>query len=334
MTEYSMQAAINEALRYLLKNDPRSLVFGEDVGHYGGVFRVTERLQDEFGTDRVFDTPLGESGIVGMAVGLAMAGWHPIPEVQFDGFALPAFNQIVSQAARLSSRTSGSFNVQMTLRVPSYGGIHAPEHHSESFEALFAHIPGLKVVSPSTPQDAYRLLLQSVADPDPVIYMEPKSRYWQRETFDLDKVDALPAGKGRVLRSGKHLTLVSWGASIATCLDAVDAAAEDGVSAELVDLRWLKPYDLDLVAASVGKTGRLVVVQEAPVTCGFAAEVIAGVVGRCFGKLRAPPLRAAGPDVPYPPSALEDHYLPSVDRILTSMQQVLEYDPNADQAHG
>jgi len=325
MAEYSMQAAINLALRSVLASDDRSLVFGEDVGRYGGVFRVTQDLQKEFGDRRVFDTPLGESGIVGVAVGLAMAGWHPIPEVQFDGFSLPAFNQIVSQAARLHHRTRGAFHVQLTLRVPSYGGIGAPEHHSESFEALFAHIPGLKVVSPSRPSDAYGLLRQAVADPDPVIFMEPKSRYWYREELDPEQVATEPVGTARVARAGRHLTLVSWGASVALCLDAAEAAAEDGVDVEVVDLRWLKPWDIDLVAASVDKTRRLVVVQEAPISGGFASEVSAAVVERCFDRLQAPVVRVGGPDVPYPPGGLEAVYLPSVDRVLTGMQRVLEH---------
>lgn len=320
-----MQAAINLALHSILESDERSLVFGEDVGRYGGVFRVTNGLQKEFGERRVFDTPLGESGILGIAVGLAMAGWHPIPEVQFDGFSLPAFNQIVSQAARLHHRTRGAFSVPMTLRVPSFGGIGAPEHHSESYEALFAHIPGLKVVSPSKPSDAYALLRQAVADPDPVIYLEPKSRYWNREEFDPDRVDAGPLGTGRVVRSGSHLTLVSWGASLAVALDAAEAAAEDGVEVEVVDLRWLKPYDLDLVATSVDRTRRLVVVQEAPISGGFASEVAAAAADRCFDRLVAPVTRIGAPDVPYPPGALERAYLPSVDRVLSGMKRVLEY---------
>lgn len=325
MAEYSMQEAINLGLRQVLESDPRSLVFGEDVGRYGGVFRVTQGLQKQFGPRRVFDTPLGESGIVGLAVGLAMGGWHPVPEVQFDGFALPAFNQIVSQAARLHSRTRGAFNVQLTLRVPSYGGIRAPEHHSESFEALFAHIPGLKVVTPSCPSDAYHLLLQAVADPDPVIYMEPKSRYWYREECTLDPAASDPIGTARTRRSGRHLTLVSWGATVTTCLQAAEAAAEDGVDVEVIDLRWLKPYDGDAVVASVDRTRRLVVAQEAPLSGGFAAEVSAHVTERCFDRLLAPVVRVGGPDVPYPPSALEGRYLPSVDRILAGMQRVLEH---------
>jgi pyruvate dehydrogenase E1 component beta subunit len=320
-----MQPAINMALTRILESDERALVFGEDVGRYGGVFRVTQGLQKRFGERRVFDTPLGESGILGVAVGLTMASWHPIPEVQFDGFALPAFNQIVSQAGRLHHRTRGAFNVQLTLRMPSFGGIGAPEHHSESFEALFAHIPGLKLVSPSRPSDAYALLVQAVADPDPVIYMEPKSRYWHREAFEPDAVDVGPLGTGCVARAGKHLTLVSWGASVAICMEAADAAAEDGVDVEVIDLRWLKPYDLDLIAASVDKTRRLVVVQEAPISGGFASEVSAATTERCFARLVAPAVRIGGPDVPYPPGALEDVYMPSVDRVLTGMQRVLEY---------
>lgn len=320
-----MQAAINLALHTILENDDRSLVFGEDVGQYGGVFRVTRDLQNDFGRSRVFDTPLAESGILGISVGLALAGWHPIPEVQFDGFALPAFNQIVNQAARMHHRTRGAFSIPLTLRMPSYGGIGAPENHSESYEALFAHIAGLKVVSPSSPSDAYSLLIQAVADPDPVIYMEPKSRYWHREEFDPGTVVTSPIGTGRVIRQGRHLTLVSWGASVALCQGAAEAAAEDGVDVELVDLRWLKPYDLDLVVASVDRTRRLVVVQEAPISGGFASEISAATAERCFDRLAAPVARVGGPDVPYPPGALEHVYLPTIDRVLTAMQYVLEY---------
>lgn len=325
MPEYTMQGAINLALRTILQEDDRSLVFGEDVGRYGGVFRVTQDLQKEFGPRRVFDTPLAESGILGISIGLAMAGWHPIPEVQFDGFALPAFNQIVNQAARMHHRTRGAFSIPLTLRMPSYGGIGAPENHSESYEALFAHIAGLKVVSPSSPSDAYSLLIQSVADPDPVIYMEPKSRYWHREEFDPSRAAVLPIGASRVVREGEHLTVVSWGASVALCRDAAEAAAEDGVDVEIIDLRWLKPYDIDGIVSSVNKTRRLVVVQEAPISGGLAGEVSAAATERCFAQLAAPVARVGGPDVPYPPGALEHVYLPTIDRVLSAMQYVLEY---------
>ncbi|TNC28241.1 alpha-ketoacid dehydrogenase subunit beta [Amycolatopsis alkalitolerans] len=326
MSEFSLQQALNLALQHACEDDDRVLIFGEDVGGLGGVFRVTDGLQAKFGDRRVFDTPLAESGIMGMAVGLAMAGWRPVPEVQFDGFSYPAIDQIVNQVARLHYRSRGSFAMPITLRVPSFGGIRAPEHHSESLEALFAHVPGLKVVSPSTPGEGYHLLRQSIADPDPVIFLEPKSRYWHRESFDPGApVEPLPVGTSRIARPGKHATLIAWGAMVTRCLQVAELAAEDGVELEVVDLRWLKPIDADGLAASVSRTRRAVVVHEAPLTAGLGAEVSTLVTDRCFGELRAPVQRVTGFDVPYPSGALEDEYLPSIDRVLTAVQATLEY---------
>ncbi|MFF9563491.1 alpha-ketoacid dehydrogenase subunit beta [Leifsonia sp. NPDC014704] len=321
-----MQRALNRALDDALAADDRTLVFGEDVGTLGGVFRVTDGLKAKYGGDRVFDTTLAESGIMGMAVGLAMAGWRPVPEIQFDGFSYPAVDQIVNQVARMHYRSRGAFGMPITLRLPSFGGIRAPEHHGESLEALFAHVPGLKVAAPSTPAEAYTLLRQSIEDPDPVIFLEPKSRYWHKESVSLDEPEErLPVGTSRVVRPGKHVTLVAWGAMVARCLQAAELGAEDGVEIEVVDLRWLKPIDADGLAASVARTRRAVVVHEAPLTAGLGAEVSTLITERCFDDLKAPVQRVTGWDVPYPSPVLEDEYLPSIDRILDAVQKTLEY---------
>ncbi|MFT4469688.1 alpha-ketoacid dehydrogenase subunit beta [Arthrobacter sulfonylureivorans] len=321
-----MQQALNRALAEVLEDNPKALVLGEDVGQLGGVFRITDGLQKKFGEDRVFDTPLAESGILGMSVGLAMAGYHPIPEVQFDGFAYPAINQIVCQVGRMNYRSRGTMPMPITLRVPSFGGIRAPEHHGESLESLFAHVPGLKVVSPSSPNEAYHLLKHAATRPDPVIFMEPKSRYWQKGPVDTSPAaDAYSPEGSRIVREGKHLTLVAWGAMVARCLQVAELAAEDGIDIEVLDLRWLKPIDAEGLAASVAKTRRAVVVHEAPLTSGLGAEVAALITERCFGTLRAPVERVTGFDVPYPSGDLEDEYVPNIDRILFGIQRVLEY---------
>jgi pyruvate dehydrogenase E1 component beta subunit len=319
----SMQQALNAALVDILADDPRALVFGEDVGRLGGVFRVTDRLQARFGIERCFDTPLAESAIVGMAVGLAMNGWHPMPEIQFDGFSYPAMNQIIAQLARLNYRSRGRLPMPVTLRIPSFGGIRAPEMHGESLEALFAQVPGLKVVAPATPQQAYQQLRHAAALPDPVIFMEPKARYWQRETVQRQIGDDCEGA--RLARRGKHATLIAWGAMVARCLEVAEMAAEDGVELEVLDLRWLKPIDADSLAASVGKTRRALIVHEAPRTAGLGAEISTTINERCFGQLRAPVERVTGFDVPYPAGELEDEYLPNVDRILFGVQRLLEY---------
>ncbi len=351
----SMQQALNLALREILAADPKAVVLGEDVGVLGGVFRITDGLQSEFGAARVFDTPLAESGILGMSVGLAMAGLHPIPEVQFDGFSYPAVNQIICQLARMNYRSRGTLPMPVTLRVPSFGGIRAPELHGESLEALFAHVPGLKVVSPSSPHEAYHLLKYAASRPDPVIFMEPKSRYWQKgevvfddgaaanaagapsveapstaaagaPSSDAPEASAVHPNLGsKVVRTGKHLTLIAWGAMVARCLQVAELAAEDGIDVEVLDLRWLKPIDAEGLADSVAKTRRAVVVHEGPLTAGLGAEVAALVTQRCFDTLRAPVERVTGFDVPYPSGDLEDEYIPNIDRILFGMQRVLEY---------
>ncbi|BCW36750.1 2-oxoisovalerate dehydrogenase subunit beta [Arthrobacter sp. StoSoilA2] len=330
--QMSMQQALNRALDEILADDPKTVIFGEDCGRLGGVFRITDGLQAKHGEERVFDTPLAESGILGMSVGLAMAGFHPIPEVQFDGFAYPAINQIICQIARMNYRSRGTLPMPITLRVPSFGGIRAPEHHGESLEALFAHVPGLKVVSPSNPHDAYHLLKYAATRPDPVIFMEPKSRYWQKGPVDVTSAtpgtEASDGGSptgARVVREGRHLTLVAWGAMVARCLQVAELAAEDGIDVEVLDLRWLKPIDAEALATSVGKTRRAVVVHEAPLTSGLGAEVAQLITQRCFDTLKAPVERVTGFDVPYPSGDLEDEYIPNIDRILFGIQRVLEY---------
>lgn len=321
----SMRTALNLALRHSLAADERTVVFGQDVGVLGGVFRVTDGLQAEFGARRVFDAPLAESAIVGTSVGLAMHGFRPVPEIQFDGFAYPAVDQLVNQVARMHYRSRGRLPMPITLRLPSFGGIRAPEHHGESLEALFAHVPGLKVVAPSGPGEAYRLLRQAIADPDPVVFLEPKSRYWDKEEFAPGQRPADPVGTCRTVRSGRHCTLVSWGAMTERCRQVAELAAEDGVQLEVLDLRWLKPLDAAGLAESVQRTRRAVVVHEAPLTAGLGAEVSALITERCFDALRAPVQRVGGYDVPTPAGELEDEYLPSIDRILTAVQQTLEH---------
>jgi pyruvate dehydrogenase E1 component beta subunit len=296
---------------------------------------VTSGLAAEHGPQRVFDTPLAESGILGLSIGLAMAGFRPVPEVQFDGFAYPAMNQIVTQLGRMHYRSRGALRMPVTLRVPSFGGIRAPENHGESLEALFAHVPGLKVVCPADPQEGYTLLKAAVRSDDPVVFMEPKSRYWQKGPVVTESAapHTPPATHdggdspwgARVARRGTHLTLVAWGAMVSRCLQVAELAAEDGVDVEVVDLRWLKPIDTETLATSVGKTRRAVVVHEAPLTAGLGAEVAQRITEPCFATLRAPVERVTGFDVPYPSGDLEDEYIPSIDRILFGIQRVLEY---------
>src|ERR671919_2421097 len=286
MTEVTMVQALNQALRLTMQEDDRVLVLGEDIGPLGGVFRVTDRLQAEFGEDRVFDTPLAESAIAGVSLGLAMAGGHPVAEMQFDAFSYPALDQVISHIAKYRFRSAGTTEVPMVIRIPCGGGIGAAEHHSESPEVYYAHTAGLKVVIPSTPVDAFNLLLASIRDPDPVIYLEPKARYWSKEPGELEP-NGLPIGAARVLREGAHGTLVTWGGMVPRCLAAAEAAAEDGVELEVVDLRCLVPLDLDRLIASARKTGRVVVVHEAPMTAGFGGEGVARGVEDAFEYLEA-----------------------------------------------
>ena len=322
-----MVKALNEALRQSLAEDPRTLVLGEDVGKLGGVFRVTEGLQAEFGSSRVIDTPLAEAAIAGVSLGMALAGWHPVAEMQFDGFSYPALDQIISHVAKYRYRSRGRQTVPMVIRIPFAGGIGAAEHHSEIPEAYYAHTAGLKVVAPSSAVDAYHLLRASIADPDPVIFFEPKSRYWSKEEGSLEPGGdgALPIGKARIVREGSDCTIVSYGAMVARSLVTAGQAASDGVEVEVLDLRSLVPLDLEALAGSVRRTGRAVVVHEAPLTAGFGAEVVARIVEDCFDYLEAPVLRVTGYDTPYPPATIESNYLPSVARILAAVDRVTNY---------
>jgi 2-oxoisovalerate dehydrogenase E1 component beta subunit len=319
----SMQEAINRALADSLAQDDRVLVFGEDVGVLGGVFRMTDGLQARFGEDRVFDTPLAESGILGYAVGLAMAGWRPVPEIQFDGFVFPGYDQLVSQLARMTNRSRSRFPMPITLRVPSFGGIRAPEMHGESLETYFMHVPGLKVVTPADPHEAYHLLSAAIRMPDPVVFMEPKSRYWNRGEVSFEGGSDIHGA--RIARRGRHLTLVCWGSMVQRCLKVAELAVEDGLDLEVLDLRWLSPIDEPALLESIRRTGRAVVVHEAPLTVGPGAEIAALLAHGAFHELKAPVERVTGFDVPTPSGDLEDEFIPSIDRILYGVQRALEY---------
>jgi 2-oxoisovalerate dehydrogenase E1 component beta subunit len=320
----TMSAALNAALRDSLREDPRVLVFGEDVGRMGGVFRVTDGLQTEFGADRVFDTPISEAGIAGAAVGLAFAGWRSVVEMQFDAFSYPALEQIIDHVAKMRERTRGRVGMPITVRIPSFGGIRGKEHHGESPETYYVHTAGLKVVTPSSALDAYRLLRLAIADPDPVIVLEPKSRYWSKEEGGLT-VDGPGIGTGRVLREGDACTIFSYGAMVARCLEAAAALADEDIAARVVDLRSLAPLDIDLIGRCARDTGRVVVVHEAPRTLGMGAEIAALVMEEAFDHLEAPVARVTGWDVPYPPAALEQRYLPSVDRVAAAVRRTVSY---------
>jgi len=315
--------AINAGLRRALEDDPKVLLMGEDIGKLGGVFRVTAGLQKDFGDHRVIDTPLAESGIIGTAVGLAMRGFRPVCEIQFDGFIYPAFDQIVSQVAKLHYRTRGDVKMPITIRVPFGGGIGAVEHHSESPEAYFAHTAGLRVVACSNPSDANVMIRQAIASDDPVLFFEPKRRYWDKAEVDVDAAvgAALPLHRARVLRTGTDVTVLTYGPLVATALAAAAVAEQEGTSIEVIDLRSISPIDFDTIEESVRKTGRLVVAHEAPVFFGPGAEVAARITERCFYQLEAPVLRVGGFDIPYPPAKLEEHYLPDVDRILAAVDR-------------
>ncbi|GEC10552.1 2-oxoisovalerate dehydrogenase subunit beta [Streptomyces spinoverrucosus] len=324
-TRMTLVAALNASLRTALADDPKTLVMGEDVGRLGGVFRVTDGLQKDFGEGRVIDTPLAESGIVGTAIGLALRGYRPVVEIQFDGFVFPAYDQIVTQLAKMHARSRGLVRLPVVVRIPYGGGIGAVEHHSESPEALFAHVAGLRVMSPSTPSDAYWMLQQAIRSDDPVIFFEPKRRYYDKGEVDTTQ-PAAPAHTARVVRPGADLTLAAYGPTVATCLQAAEvAAAEDGRALEVVDLRSISPIDFAAVEESVRRTGRLVVVHEAPVFFGAGAEIAAHVTERCFYRLEAPVLRVGGYHSPYPPSRLEDEYLPGLDRVLDAVERALAH---------
>lgn len=325
MTQMTFARAINAGLRKSLENDPKVVLLGEDIGALGGVFRVTDGLQKDFGTHRVVDTPLAESAIVGTAVGLAYRGYRPVVEIQFDGFIYPAFDQIVSQVAKLHYRTRGAVKMPITIRVPFGGGIGSPEHHSESPEAYFTHTSGLRVVTVSNPQDAHTVIQQAISCDDPVLYFEPKRRYHDKGEVDeaLDPRTAVPMDQARVVTDGTDVTLVAYGPLVKTARDAAMAAADEGISIEVIDLRSLAPVDYGTVVASVRKTGRLVVTHEAGQSGGLGAEVAASITERCFYYLEAAPVRVTGFDIPYPYSKLEMHHLPGLDRILDGVDRAL-----------
>ncbi|MGO4681682.1 alpha-ketoacid dehydrogenase subunit beta [Microbacterium sp. 2MCAF23] len=316
--------ALNAGLRKAMEDDPRVLLMGEDIGALGGVFRVTEHLQRDFGPQRVLDTPLAESGIVGTAIGLAMGGFRPVIEIQFDGFVFPAFDQITTQLAKITARHEGRVSMPIVIRIPYGGHIGAVEHHQESPETYFAHTPGLRVVSPSTPNDAYWMIQEAIASNDPVIFLEPKSRYWPKGEVDLS-APALPLHASRVVRRGSDVTLVGHGAMVSTLLQAAALAEAEGTSCEVVDLRSLSPVDYGPILDSVRSTGRMVYAQEAPGFVSLGSEIAATVMERAFYALEAPVLRVSAYDTPFPPAKLESTYLPDPDRILEAVDRSLAY---------
>ena len=324
MITLTMAKALNAGLRRALEADPKVVIAGEDVGKLGGVFRVTEGLQKDFGEHRVIDSPLAESGIVGTAVGMALRGYRPVCEIQFDGFIYPAFDQIVSQASRLHYRSQGQLRMPIVIRVPYGGGIGAVEHHSESPEAYFCHTAGLKVVTCSNPVDAYWMIQQAIASDDPIIFFEPKRRYHERADVDESATPA-PLHSARVMRPGTDMTVLAYGPTVKTCLDAAEAASEEGHDLEVIDLRTLSPLDIAVVVESVQKTGRAVTVHEAQLNLGLGAELAARITEQCFYSLEAPVLRVAGFDIPYPASRVEEEYLPDLDRVLDMVDRSLAY---------
>jgi pyruvate dehydrogenase E1 component beta subunit len=322
--EMTMVQALNQALRSEMRRDDRVVLMGEDVAKIGGVFRVTQGLQQEFGEERVFDTPLSETGIVGTAIGMAMYGLRPVPEIQFADFIYPAFDQIVNEAAKYRYRSGGEHSVPLVIRTPIGGGIRGGHYHSQSPESLFIHTAGLKVVCPSNPYDAKGLLLASIRDPDPVIFFEPK-RVYRAAKMDVPEDDyVIPLGKAKVVRQGEHVTLLAWGAMLYEALAAATEAARQGVEAEVIDLCTLWPLDIDTIVESVQRTGRVVVVHEAPKTCGFGAELVSLVCEKAFLHLEAPPLRVTGFDTPFP-YTLENEYLPLAHRILPALLETAQY---------
>jgi pyruvate dehydrogenase E1 component beta subunit len=316
--------AINAGIQKQMQKNQKILVFGEDVAELGGVFRVTEGLLDEFGSNRVFNSPIAESGIVGTAIGLAMRGYRPIAEIQFEGFVYPAFDQIVSQLAKLTNRSEGNLSMPVVIRIPYGGGIGAVEHHSESPEAYFAHTAGLRVISPSNPNDAYWMIQQAIESNDPVIFFEPKRRYWLKGSVDLDDPPT-SMHQAKVLREGTQVTLVSYGPMVVTALQAADLATAEGISLEVIDMRSLSPIDFPTILKSVTKTGRLVIASEASTSFSVASEVAAKIGELAFFNLEAPVLRVGSFDVPYPPAKLEELFLPDADRILEAVDRSLSY---------
>ncbi len=323
MTALNMAKALNEGLRKAMEADPKVVLMGEDIGKLGGVFRITDGLQKDFGEDRVIDTPLAESGIIGTAVGLAIRGYRPVCEIQFDGFVFPGFDQIVSQVAKMHNRSAGQVRLPITIRLPYGGGIGAVEHHSESPEAYFAHTAGLKVVACADPSDAYWMIQEAIADDDPVVFFEPKRRYHAAKQPIAEQ--PYPLYQARVARPGADVTVVAYGSMLTTTLEAAAVAAEEGRELEVIDLRTISPLDMPTVLDSVRRTGRLVVVHEAPGSFGAGAEIAARVQQQAFYSLEAPVLRVTAYDTPYPPSRLENEWLPNVDRILDAVDQSLGY---------
>ncbi|MET0864980.1 MAG: transketolase C-terminal domain-containing protein [Nakamurella sp.] len=330
-TTTTLAKALNAGLRSAMEDDPKVIVMGEDVGKLGGVFRVTDGLQKDFGDHRVLDTPLAESGIIGTAVGLAMRGYRPVTEIQFDGFVFPGFDQIISQVAKITYRTQGAWAMPMVIRIPFGGGIGAVEHHAESPESFFCHIGGLRVVACSTVQDAYDMLKAAIACDDPVVFFEPKRRYWEKGSLDPQLnpagLDSWPSASfsSVVRRTGTDVTVASYGPSMPVLAAAADAAAAEGRTLEVIDLRTLSPLDLGPVLESVRKTGRLVVVSEAPLESSITANIAARVTEEAFYSLAAPVIRVGGFDTPYPPSRLEDYYLPDLDKVLDAVDRSLAY---------
>src|SRR5215471_4021673 len=323
MTKLTLSRALNEGMRRALEADPQVMIMGEDVGKLGGVFRVTDGLQKDFGEHRVVDTPLAESGIVGTAIGLALRGYRPVCEIQFDGFTFTATDQIINQLAKMRYRSRGLVTLPVVIRIPFGGGIGAVEHHSESPEVFFAHTPGLRVVACGDPADAFAMIQLAIACDDPVIFFEPKRRYWDKGEVDTSAPldSALPLDAARIVLPGDDVTLLCYGPLVRTCVEAAMAAREEGRSVEVIDLRSLSPLDMETIAASVTRTGRCVIAHEAPVYAGLGAEIAARVTERCFYHLEAPVLRVGGFSTPYPPSRLEDHYLPDLDRILDAVDR-------------
>lgn len=324
MTEFPLAKAITEGLKAAMSQDPSVMLMGEDIAQLGGVFRVTEGLQEEFGPNRVIDTPLAESGIVGTAIGLAMRGYRPVCEIQFDGFLYPAFDQIVTQLAKLTARHEGTQSFPVVIRIPYGGHIGAVEHHQESPEAYFAHTAGLRVVSPATPHDAYWLIQDAIASNDPVVYLEPKSRYWHKGPIDTTTSGA-QMGQARVVRQGSDATLIGHGAMVSVMHQAAEIAQSEGVSLELIDLRSLSPIDYDTILDSVRRTGRAIVAQEAPGNVSVGSEIAATLTEKAFYVMEAPVLRVSGFNTPFPPARLESLYLPDADRILDAVDRSLAY---------
>jgi pyruvate dehydrogenase E1 component beta subunit len=322
--DLAIAKAINLGLQKAMQKDNKVLMFGEDVAELGGVFRVTEGLLDEFGPNRIFNTPIAESGIVGTAIGLAMRGYKPVTEIQFDGFIYPAFDQIITQLAKLTSRSEGYLSMPVVIRIPYGGGIGAVEHHSESPEAYFAHTAGLRVITPSNPNDAYWMIQQAIESKDPVIFLEPKRRYWQKGPVNLD-IPPMPMHSARLLREGTDVTLLAYGPMVSTALQAAEIGSEEGFSIEVIDVRSLSPIDYPTLVASAQKTGRVVIAHEAPTNVSISSEIAARIAEHAFYSLEAPVLRVGGFDTPYPPAKLEEEYLPDADRILEAVDRVMAY---------